>query len=558
MLSGKLRGLTRFFKRHSPYIQVVFAILFSLFILVQWQQLVLLKSKFTVVSETLTIYRQMEAYSDSVCSSKASSAVSKDIDFEMPVKIKVDVEKINKDVTFIVISQPDLTCAEDRVKQLNLKYPSVRKIIAFYSLDLKPKRYHTDSFPALKSVLNLGAFSSYPEALQNSVFVVKTKYFMVLDSELAIDKMQDNFAEKLMTYMHNFEILGGSLINVDNEFVIPCHSLMLKNWTFFERYEYDISGSVLKCQSTSPYFLAETESVLRLINENQLNASFGAMWHQDFFLSAKELLRIGVLPEVIFKKGSIKSCVVQKLVLYQTKKEIDSLLSFVNKYHVLNFLNEDGNETSICDGTDPLICSEKYIFPKWKLRHWAYSGLTAFPFIIKRLIDALHFGTTQLEDNKIPYILEGGTLLGFIKVRGVLPWDSGDVDTFVYSSRRTVINLARQIEKHDGYEIKLRWNAFHLYITQYYPTHDGLIVYAVSREDAGDLVNIRMHGRLFPAPRSMFKFMRDYYGSSYLESRIRFGDERVSCDYEGYQACMPDCRWSGCGSGRGQFPGILI
>ena len=258
---------------------------------------------------------------------------------------------------------------------------------------------------------------------------------------------------------------------------------------------------------------------------------------------------------MVFKNTPTALC--PRVEIIEKKKRIDGLLPFVDKYHILDFVNQDGNKTSICDGTDPLICSEKYIFPKWKLKHWAYSGLTAFPFIIERLRDALYFGTAQLEKAGMKYVVEGGTLLGFIKVQAILPWDSGDVDTFVYSNRRPIINLVKKIKQEVGYEYKLRWNAFHVYVTPYYPTHDGLIVYALNRNVPEGVINIRIHGKLFPAPRTMFKFIREYYGASYLESRIRFGDERVSCDYEGYQACMPDCRWDGCGSGRGQFPGIL-
>ena len=554
VFSGQVRSLKKCSRRASPYIQVIFAFLFGLFILAQRQRRNVLKNEITAASETLTIYRQMRTYTDGVCGKKNAVPNDKILDFQT---LKVNIDQVNQDVTFIIISQPDLTCAGHKIKELQNKYPSAQSILAFPSLNIFPKHYSADSFSALKTVLNLGAFSSYPQALQASILVVKTKYFMVLGSELAIAEMQENFVQKLMSYMHVFNLLGGSLINLNNEFVIPCHSLRLKNWTFFERFEYNMSGNVLKCESTSPYFLAETEALQTVLKQKSFDISLGEMWWKDFFLRVKLLLNVGTLPEIVFKEASTRSCPPVKLSHFRNKLEIDRLLPFVNKYHVLDFINEDGNRTTICDGSDPMVCSEKYIFPKWKLRHWAYSGLTAFPFIVERLINALHFGTEQLEKNKLSYILEGGTLLGFIKVRAVLPWDSGDVDTFVYSNRRPVISLVKEIRQKHGYEYKLRWNAFHVYVTPYYPMHDGLIVYAVVREDPGELINIRMHGRLFPAPRSMFKFIREYYGSSYLESRIRFGDERVSCDYEGYQACMPDCRWNGCGSGRRQFPGIL-
>ena len=55
----------------------------------------------------------------------------------------------------------------------------------------------------------------------------------------------------------------------------------------------------------------------------------------------------------------------------------------------------------------------------------------------------------------------------------------------------------------------------------------------------------------------MFKFLRAFYGSLYFESHMKTSDVRSYCDIPGHHACMPDCRWDGCGGGRGAFPGIL-
>lgn len=558
------RWLTRLFRRHctrtctsSP---LGFAVLLLILLLIQWLQHKHLTEKKKEVSETLTIYRQMLAYSKDVCNAKPTE---EDTFIRGPV-VRVDKEMVKNEVTFILISQPDMGCANDLVKVVTEKYPSAKVVLAFQSKDIMPKDPSILSkrfkfFPFVVKSVNLGGYDSYPEALQTAISLVKTKYFMVYDSQLAVNELEPGLVEKLLTNFHGFDVLGGSQINNDNEFFIPCHSLKLRNWTFFEKFEYHTSGNVLHCESTSLHFLGRTESFQKVLEHEGFDSNTNVLWRQDFFLRVKGLLVVGTLPEVIFKNSVDTFCQRVKAPVSNIKKErIDVLLPFVNKHHVLNFINPNAHETTICNGTDPLICSEKYIFPKWKLKHWAYSGLTAFPFITERLIDALHFGTAQLEKNRIKYILEGGTLLGFIKVRAVLPWDSGDVDTFVFSNRRTIINLVKKIRHDQGYEYKLRYNAFHVYVTPYYPTHDGLIVYQLNRNDPEELIKIRLHGKLFPVPRTMFKFVREYYGPSYLESRIRFGDERVSCDYQGYQACMPDCRWDGCGSGRSQFPGILL
>ena len=94
----------------------------------------------------------MRAYSDSVCTKKTAKEDDKDIDFLGPIKAGIDMEKAMKDVTFILISQPDLHCAESRIKQLRTMYPAARKVLAFDSMELTPKRYYANSFPSLKSV----------------------------------------------------------------------------------------------------------------------------------------------------------------------------------------------------------------------------------------------------------------------------------------------------------------------------------------------------------------------------------------------------------------------
>lgn len=552
-LNGISRRLTRFIRRHSATAPSAIFVLFVICLPIQWLQNKSLSDKKRQVSEALTIYHQMRVYSQSACNVKAAE---ENLVFRGRT-VAVDSETVKNDVTFIFISKPDLACANSRLIELRKKYPLVKIVVAFENREIMSKQTNEASFTKLQDVINLGGFQNYPDALQNAILVVETRYFMVLHSQLAIGELQHKFVEKLLANIPGFEVLGGSEINVENEFFMPCHRLRLRNWTFFENFEYNVNGNALQCESISPHFLAKTDAFKKIMELKGFDSSMGEMWRQDFFVRAKGLLVVGILPEVVFKSTSTSTCPELKTSEFKDKKRIDTLLPFVDKYHVLSFVDQNGRQTTICDGSDPLICSEKYIFPKWKLRHWAYSGLTAFPFVIERLRDALHFGTAQLEKAGIKYILEGGTLLGFVKVRQILPWDSGDVDTFVFTNRRQVINLVKKIKQFKGYEYKLRWNAFHVYVTPYYPTHDGLIVYAVNRSPPDELVKVRMHGRLFPTPRSMFKFIREHYGSSYLESRIRFGDERVSCDYEGYQACMPDCRWDGCGSGRGQFPGIL-
>lgn len=556
--SWKFRGFLRRTRLFSPIPHVVCLSLLLLFVFAQWRSRTYLKIKLSAITETLIIYGQMKDYSTEVC--RKSTAGTKSFDQSRISDIKYDnsSKNVQQDVTLILVSYPYFSCAESVVRQFRKKYPSIKVVLSFQTVgngnfNMNASNYYS----LLKTVMYLGEFGSYAEALQSSIAVVKTKYFMVVDSELAVDKMQDNFLETITSYMEGFDIIGGSIVDNRNEFNIPCYSLRLKNWTFFEKYEYNITNELLLCESTSQYFVGNTGTISSFLMKKPINSNLGVLWLHDFFLNAKGDLLIATLPKVIFKKESAMSCPFLNLRQFKRKQNVNDYLPFVNKHHVFHIIKHDGEHYSVCHGSDPLICTEKYVFPMWKLRHWAYSGLTAYPFIIERLTNALHYGTTQLEKRRLSYVLEGGTLLGFIKVRAVLPWDSGDVDTFVHSNRRPIIDLVKNIASKDHYEYLVRWNTAHVYVTPLKVARDGLIVYSVVRRHPGKLVKVKIRGKLFSAPRSMFKFIREFYGSSYLENRNRFGNERVSCGYAGHHACMPDCRWNGCGSGRGQFPGIL-
>lgn len=60
-----------------------------------------------------------------------------------------------------------------------------------------------------------------------------------------------------------------------------------------------------------------------------------------------------------------------------------------------------------------------------------------------------------LDKHRIPYVLEGGTLLGIIRENRLLPWDN-DVDITVTDDQLVKINKLKWHLMMMGYEIKLR------------------------------------------------------------------------------------------------------
>ena len=532
----------------------VFLVMYSLFALRERGQLII---RLQNAENTVKIFQQMQDYAQNVCAIKEKKPtldVEKDMEKVKRIKRQeVSGETVNQEITFILMA-PTLQCIHNKTSWIRDKYKKAKIIVA---VDVKISVLNEENpfdSTVFESRYFLGGFDSRAEILNKAIEMISTKYFIVLDHSIDLDKMQSNFVDKLLLNMPGFDVLSGSEIDSQGVFNLPCYRLRLSNWTFYETYEYNIIGNILQCDSTSLFFLGRTEAFKDPVCN--FDTSLPSKWLQDFFIRYQGVLEVGVVPEVVVRRRVPDNCYYVPPSVLSISEKVELLVPFVNKHQIFYFDNGT-DRLSVCKHSRQIFCSEQYIDKNWAVLHHSSVGLTTYPFIVESLKEALHFGTRRLEESHLLYALEGGTLLGLIKLRDILPWDHGDIDTFVYSTRRSVINMVKKTRKEYKYHYWLRHTGFHTYVSNPPSALNGCVVYLTRRIKPKGFIYLRHSGKLFPVDRHVFKFLRAFYGSLYFESHMKTSDVRSYCDIPGHHACMPDCRWDGCGGGRGAFPGIL-
>lgn len=541
-----------------PDIRIAVCIVLFIYSFFAWRERNGLATKLHYVKNSLKILRQMHDYAENVCTHKGNQPKS-DIDRDMELvrltkRQDVTKQTVEDDVTFILMS-PTLRCISGRVSWIRKLFKHAKINVAI-DTGITVQNHQSPSDSTARSGYFFGGFKNRAEALNRVMKTVTTKYFMIIDHSVDLISMRSDFVENLLSNMPGFDVLSGSEVDMDGLFNIPCQRLRVSNWSFYETYEYNVSGNILRCDGTSLFFLGRTEAFNSPTHEDLFDVSLPSKWLQDFFFRFRGILEVGVVPELIIYRRIPTNCFNVPPVAKSLSERVDKLLPFANKYQIFHFDNgTDG--LSVCTDSGKMICSEMDVGIKWNLKRWTSIGLTAYPFVIESLRKALDFGTKRLKESHLSYVIEGGTLLGFIKIQDILPWDHGDVDTFVYTTRRNVINMVKKTQREHKYNYWLRHTGFHTYVTPEPNSLNGCIVYLTRRVKPQSIVFVKNRGRLFPVDKKLFKFLRDYYGSFYLESHMKKTNERIYCKIPGHHACIPDCRWDGCGGGQSAFPGIL-
>lgn len=385
----------------------------------------------------------------------------------------------------------------------------------------------------------------------NSVIAqVKTEYFLVLEPRAMLSDRQEESIAHLWNALEEFpelDFVGGSYLS-NEKLYVPCYRFRLCKWTFSETYEYERSlDNVMICDGISSSFMGRTDSVRKVKGGFDPNLS-NLLVVKDFFLRAKTSnITAGTRPNVVFVVDHFK----RLHQLWSSRKITKELVPFAVKHKVFKFKDIDGKVIDICSATSPLsgksVCIEQN---SHKLMlgggHWAYKGLFAYPYLVKYLEITLSEISDYFNRHNVTYFVEGGVSLGAIKMRSILPWDSGDIDIFVYDlSLGALYNLLEPLAKQKGYIVRLRSDQVHVFCT---PSNVGdlsggiatILPAKTKAPPRSELIKVQTNGIWISYKRYLVSELIGDYGKGYLEHKMFRSSETMECKIKGHNACLPN------------------
>ncbi|KAK3740320.1 hypothetical protein QZH41_000503 [Actinostola sp. cb2023] len=359
-----------------------------------------------------------------------------------------------------------------------------------------------------------------------------------------------------MVNVPELDFVSGSILDQD-KLEIPCYRLKLCNWTLSQSYEYKKSiGDMMICDSIASSFMGRTSSTrgIQRSKEFLFDENITSLSTTDFFLTVKRAGAVcGVRPEVIFEVTSEKKCIEKKVP--NRREKFQNLLPFAHKHKVFRFRDPDSNKLDLCDRDSPIvgedICDEP-VSHKIMLDggHWAYNGTFAYPYIIKNLQYCFFKVADFLTFKEIAFSIDAGVALGTVKMRGVLPWDAGDIDFGIYDySLSELYTTMRKFARKHHFTAKIdeKSNQVQVYCAPHKIAEKvgGLVSMFVNDDEKPMFVKMKTNGRWIPYRKEIFRDLRKYYSVNYLQHKMYRSSELIHCKKKGHNACLPDFRQKG-------------
>ena len=443
---------------------------------------------------------------------------------------------VGKNVTFIVLYFADnkhsWSCIKNQVQSIKVAFPQAKILESAITTN-------AENIKMVSGVKKVGIFHNRAEALNVALKQVDTPYFMVLQPDFIIEpKDSDTGIEWLhhaLVVTPGVDIIGGSVLLSNKELVVPCYSLNFCNWTMTQKYEYKRSfGEIMICDEVSHSFMARkgiiTQFQDELFDKNLQPADYMFI---DFFLRAKKLdLTTANRPEVLFVQQN--SCSPQKV---SSAVDMENAIPFAKKYQILQFKNPENKILNICDASiSTNICTTENMLKKFKFPNWYDNGMFAYPFVIKQAIHTLEILSDQLRKAGIIFSLRGETLYGAVMTKSILPWGRlKSIQFSVFGSKTRITKFASA----NSYEHKDSGDTITL--TVQVPNFSAPMNVEINVESADNVkfVNVRVNGKLYPAPFDPIAQLKKDYGENYLRGEDSKTGSDFSCKVENHHACMP-------------------
>jgi len=414
---------------------------------------------------------------------------------------------------------------------------------------------------------------SKAEALNELIKRVDTEYFLHLDEYHQIDSAASEqsvgWLLETLEEIKSLDIVGGSVLveegykDEDDSLEIPCYRLHHYNYTYWETYEYEESIlDIMVCQRTSTSFLANTTTF------KQSGLSFDPrvkkMLFEDFFLEAKKRgLVVGTKPEVYFTvpKSYHKE---QSAIQHVVSEFVPDLIPFGLKHQVMTIVDINKQTLYICERyslngknsqlfeDEELLCDYGKTQKYWQMEHWAYGGMYAPPTMMFALKRALKISGDFFDEKGWTWGLAGGAALGAVKLRGLLPWEAGDIDLNINVDKKECLKIIQNefIPRHPDYEV--RDFDYHEILIRPKEGFGGYVTIFFNNEvtDIKRSYRMSLDGYQASVPYQMFKEHRAYYGVYYLQHKQykQYFLQPLQCS-EDSNTCLPD--YSKLDNGRG-------
>ena len=443
---------------------------------------------------------------------------------------------IAENVTFILLYLADgkdaWLCIKNQVQSIKTAFPNAK----IFKTDITSS---AENIKVVTGVKTIGIFRNRANGLNNAIKKVSTPYFMVVEPGFLIEpKGADTGIEWLhhaLVITPGVDIIGGSVLLNNKELVVPCYSLNLCNWTITQKYEYTRSfGEIMICDEVSHSFMARKEIITKFGGELfDKDLDFGDYMFVDFSLRAKNLkLTTANRPEVLFVQQNL--CVPQPV---SNAVNMEHAIPFARKHQIMHFKNPENIIHSICEAsTSKDICTAENMLKDFKFPNWYDAGMFAYPFVIKQAIQTLEIVSGQLQKANIPFALRSETLYGAVMTKSILPWGQlTSIQLSVFGAKSDITKFA------ETYQYKINTNADTLTLNVQVPNFSASmkVEIVVKSSENVKFVNVRVNGKLYPAPLNPIAELQNNYGDNYLQGEDGKTGMKFSCKEENHHACMP-------------------
>jgi len=322
-------------------------------------------------------------------------------------------KKLNENVTLLVKSFIRKNCVENLILSIRKFYPTIQIIIV------------DDSNPPLQfdypnvETYNIEFDSGVSAGRNFGVSKVKTKYFVLLDDDFEFT--EETCLEKFYEIIerNDVDVLGGQVL--EKKIAVQYYgyfSIDEKNKAVVTERGYQDMGDYKQSHLILNFFIAKTEKIKKFGWDNKLKIAE----HAAFFFEHRDKLKVGYLDNVSIVHKQLRDAT------YNTyrSRAMDMFNDWIKRKNInyyVNFVN---------------VLTINPSLPKQRFDKW---------IALKNLSDL----DKILRSFKVPYWLQDGTLLGYVREKDFIGHDL-DTDIGIMFSDFSPEVLAAI--KSNGFEIK--------------------------------------------------------------------------------------------------------